>query len=37
MGAWPKDTKFKKAGRISVEILNTAFEAYGLATVSLVR
>lgn len=34
MGAWPKDKKFKKAGRICAEALVTGFEAYGLATVS---
>lgn len=33
MGAWPKDKKYKRAGRIAAEVLNTGFEAYGLATV----
>lgn len=30
-GAWPKDKKYKKAGRIVAETIIHGFEAYGMA------
>lgn len=32
-GTWPRDKKYKKVGRIVVEMAKTGFEAYGLAAV----
>lgn len=37
LGAWPKDKKLKRGGRIMAQILTTGFEAYGVAAVSLIR
>lgn len=34
-GAWPKEKKYKRAGRIVAETITSGFEAYALAAVSM--
>lgn len=34
LGAWAKDKKYKRVGRIAGETATTGFESYGLAAVS---